>query len=375
MGMAGASRYDVVIAGAGAAGSSAAYFLGKAGARVLVIEKERLPRYKPCGGAVPEAVFRLFPFSFGPVIECRPAYVIYSWRGEQAVRWPLAGRPICMIMRDRFDWHILQHAQAEVWDSIAVEEVQETAEGVRVRTAGGDVIYATYLIAADGAHSRLAHQLGLRRQRELVGAVEVEHAPAPEVMERFADSALFEFGALRNGYLWIFPKGDHLSAGIGQLRGKGSELRAVLVREMRKFGLELENTPWHGHTLPVYRGPEPLCTARCMLVGDAAGLVDPLSGEGIRHALFSAWLAAKAIIQGKVPDYSRAVARYARSRLQPILLLSRLFYEHPWACYRYGVRNRRSTELFAGWLNGHSSKARIMTGLLLCFLEGMVYQS
>lgn len=370
--MVGASRYDVIIAGAGAAGSSAAYFLGEAGARTLVIEKERLPRYKPCGGAVPAAVFRMFPFSFDPVVERRPSYVLYSWRGEQAVRWPLAGRPISMVMRDRFDCHILQHARADVWDGTAVAEVEEGADGVRVRTAGGDVLFADYLIAADGAHSRLAHQLGLRRQRELVGAVEVEYTPAPAVMERFADTALFEFGALRNGYLWIFPKAGHLSIGIGQLRGRGSELRAVLYREMRKFGLDLEDVPWHGHTLPVYRGPEPHGTARALLAGDAAGLVDPLSGEGIRHAVASAKLAVEAIIRGRVPSYSRAVERYARARLRPILLLARLFYEHPWACYRYGVRNRRATELFAGWLNGRSSKAHMMTGLLLCFLEGLV---
>ncbi len=370
--MAGRTRFDVIIAGAGAAGSSAAYFLGRAGARVLIIEKERLPRYKPCGGAVPIAVYRAFPFSFESVIECRPSHVLYSWRGEQAVKWPIPDHPISMVMRDRLDWHILQHAAAEVWDGMAVEEAEETTGGVRVRTAGGDVLLADFLIGADGAHSRLAHQFGLRGQRELVGAVEVEYSPAPHIMERFSHMAVFEFGALRSGYLWIFPKKEHLSVGIGQLRGRGSALRQVLYREMRKFGLDLEGAPWHGHTLPVYRGPEPRGTARVLLVGDAAGLVDPLSGEGIRHAIASAMLAAQAITRGKAAEYSKAVERYARSRLRPILLLSRLFYEHPWACYRFGVRNRRATELFAGWLNGRASKAGIMTGLLLCFLEGLV---
>lgn len=373
--MARVPHYDVIIAGAGAAGSSAAYFLGEAGARVLVIEKERLPRYKPCGGAVPMAVYQQFPFSFAPVIERQPSHVLYSWRGEQQVQWPLPGRAISLVMRDRFDAHILEHARAEVWDGVAVEQVGESAQGVRVRTAGGDALLADYLIAADGAHSHLAHQLGLRQPRELVGAVEVEYTPAPAVMERLANIAVFEFGALHNGYLWIFPKRDHLSVGIGQLRGRGHALREVLYREMRKFGLDLENAPWHGHTLPVYRGPEPRNTAHVLLVGDAAGLVDPLSGEGIRHAILSAKLAAQSILQGRVAAYPRAVERYARARLRPILVLTRLFYEHPWACYRFGVRNRRATELFAGWLNGQLDKAGIMTGLLLCFLEGLVRPS
>ncbi|MGQ9517293.1 MAG: geranylgeranyl reductase family protein [Anaerolineae bacterium] len=371
--MAGVSRYDVIIAGAGAAGSSAAYFLGEAGARVLVIEKERLPRYKPCGGAVPMAVYQQFPFPFAPVIERQPSHVLYSWRGEQAVQWPLPGRAISLVMRDRFDAHILEHARAEVWDGTTVEQAGESAQGVRVRTAGGDALLADYLIVADGAHSLLAHQLGLRQSRELVGAVEVEYAPAPAAMERFANTAVFEFGALHSGYLWIFPKRDHLSIGIGQLRGRGHALREVLYREMRKFGLDLEDAPWHGHTLPVYQGPEPRSTARALLVGDAAGLVDPLSGEGIRHAVASARIAAQAIIRGKVHAYSHAVERYAQARLRPILVLARLFYEHPWACYRFGVRNQRATELFAGWLNGQLDKARIMTGLLLCFLEGLVH--
>ncbi len=105
--------YDTLIVGGGPAGGSAAFFLGQAGQRVLVLEKENLPRYKPCGGGLSEDVLNQFPFSFEPVIERRVKAVRYVL-DDQAVTIPLPGDSMCMVMRDRFDAYLLQHARAEL---------------------------------------------------------------------------------------------------------------------------------------------------------------------------------------------------------------------------------------------------------------------
>ena len=141
--------------------------------------------------------------------------------------------------------------------------------------------------------------IGLRRRRLLTAAIEAEVTPDAETWERYAGKALFDLGALPFGYLWVFAKKEHLSVGIAQFSGKYAPLRQTLLREMAHLGIDLTGARLHGHTLPLYQGAEPRGTARTLLVGDAAGLVDPLSGEGIRHAIASGKIAAQAILEGR----------------------------------------------------------------------------
>ena len=142
---------------------------------------------------------------------------------------------------------------------------------------------------------------------ETFAALEAEVPVAPTVLEQYANTALFLFGSIRDGYVWVFPKGDHLSFGIGTLREGRYDLRRRLASAAACLGLDLGPARLRGHALPVYRQREVLQRGRVLLVGDAAGLMDPLSGEGIRHALCSARLASEAILAGDVASYSRRV--------------------------------------------------------------------
>jgi len=365
------NKYDVIVVGAGAAGATAAYFLGAGGARVLVIDKATLPRYKPCGGAVPRATYEHFPFEFHSVIDCESSHVTYCWQAAQAVTYPLENRSITMVMRDRFDWHILNHAPATLWDGTRVQAVEETERETRVTTDTGDVVTADYLVAADGAASWIAKSVGLRGKRVLTATIEAEISPAEATFERYAGKALFDFGALRCGYLWIFAKRDHLSIGVAQLKGRSGGLRQLMLREMRRLGVTPGKMQLRGHTLPVYQGPEQRATKRVLLVGDAAGLVDPLSGEGIRHGVASGRLAAQAILGQRGNHYTAWINRYANRTLRPMIILANLYYHYPWICFRYGVRNPRATRLLADWLNGRVSKAKVMAGLAFCLIEGI----
>jgi geranylgeranyl reductase family protein len=345
--------YDVIVVGAGPAGASAAYWLGEAGKRVLVLERERLPRYKPCGGGVPKAIFGRFPFDLSAVIEREVGRVCFRFRDGRQALADLPGQPVAMVMRDRFDLHILQQARADVRDGSLAVALRQDGAGVLVGTRSGETYRGRYVVGADGANSRVARLAGLRRGKQMGTGIEVEVPCDDHLLAEYADTALFVFGTHPFGYQWIFPKAGHLSVGIGVGLGKAPPtLRGILRREMAALGVDVDGARWRGHPLPVYLQHEPLRRGRVLLAGDAAGLVDPLLGEGIRHAVDSGRLAAQAVLTGDVAGYTRRIRREIGTDLLWGLRWARLFYGHPWGSFELGVRNplfvRDFLRLFAG---------------------------
>ena len=330
--------YDVIIIGGGPAGATAAFFLGRAGRKVLVLEKETMPRYKPCGGAVSAHVLEQFPFSFEQVIQTRVDVVSYVYGGKM-VTVPLKDSSLCMVMRNDFDSFLLSHAQVEIRQGAKIGTVKETDEKVTVETMGGERFEADYLIGADGANSFTARALGLRQHKIMAGGIEIEASAPENILRRFAHKLLLVFGEVGFGYVWIFPKADHLSIGIGGLHPRPGELQSAMERVMRQFGIQIEGQVRHGHPIPIYTHSEQLGTARSLLVGDAAGLVDPVTGEGIRFAIRSGRMAAKAIMAGSIESYSNRVDHSIGSSHRLGNVLMNIFYRHPWFGFHFALRN------------------------------------
>lgn len=364
-------EYDVAIVGSGPAGASAAYWLTEAGRRVLVLEKEHLPRYKACGGGVPKSVFDRFPFDFSPVVEREISRVRFRFRDGREVRVDLPDRPGAMVMRDRFDLHILRHSGAEVREGALVNALVQDEAGVEVTTRQGETLRARYLLGADGANSRVARLVGLRRGRPLGATIEAEVPADNDLMEEYADTALFLFGTLSEGYLWIFPKAEHLSLGIGTFSQRGQKLREILKREMAELGIDIEGVPQHGHPLPIYLRHEPLHRGRVLLAGDAAGLVDPLMGEGIRHAVDSGRLAAEALLAGDLAAYTRRVHREIGADLLWGRCWARRLHEHPRASFELGARNPLVLQMLLHLLDGRTTYRRMAWDLLPNVLRGI----
>jgi flavin-dependent dehydrogenase len=281
-----------------------------------------------------------------------------------------------MVMREEFDALLLAQSGAEVLDGHPVTGVIESGGHVQVQTAARSFT-GRYAVGADGAASSVARWLGLREHRQLSPTLEAEVAPS-RAAGRFAEygqQAVFSLGVVPWGYAWVFPKNGALSVGIGRVRPGRLDLRAALWREMERLGLPPAGVELHGHPLPCYQAPlwplwspwvrgarpvpgwpqERLSTDRCLLVGDAAGLVDPLIGEGIRYAVGSALLAAEAIAGGDLSSYEAAVWWDIGRSLATAQLTAGVAYRWPKLTFRLGLRNPATTHLFVKILTGQMS--------------------
>ena len=328
--------YDVAVVGAGPAGASCAQRLAEAGFQVALLDQKVPPRYKTCGGGLVWRARRMLDCDLNGSIEheCRVVELHMLDAGlEFRIERP---QPlVTMTMRAQLDHRIVESACAAGVDG-RLEAHGDLHAAVRLETDQGP-LEARYCIAADGAGSRTARAAGWPENEHVIPALESEIRVAPADFARFADRARFDFGLLPSGYAWVFPKRDHLSIGcLSRLRG-WSALREDLETYLNHLGLSEHGAREdHGFVIPIAPRSAELARGRVILIGDAAGLADPVSCEGISWAILSGQLAAEAI--GTDPADPAAVrARWAglleRELLPELRTARRLagwLYERHW---------------------------------------------
>ncbi len=330
--------YDVVIVGGGPAGASAAYFLKKGGAKVLVVEKKTLPRYKACAAGVPVAALKYFPFSFDRVIDRHIYNATFCYKNN-AITQPIPKNCLTMTMRDKFDNFLLQSANVDIWDNKKISKVLVYKNYRVVKTQDGKSIKTRYVIGADGAGSIVGRSIGIKNNKKMGLALEVE-LPVPEnILDKFSSSILVSFGVLTNGYFWIFPKKNHLSVGIGAIKNHKSLLR-TLKTTMKFLSLPVDNIKTFAHPLPVHSGDYNIASHGVFLVGDAAFLVDPLTGEGIRHAILSGKIAAESILNSTEGKYPLKIKKQIGMDLLWAKRLADFFYKHQKFSFNFFVKNK-----------------------------------
>ena len=353
--------YDCIIVGAGPAGATAAYNLAKTGKSVLVIDKASFPRYKPCGGGVSPAIAQWFDFDFAPVINNTVTQVKYTWKFDDPIEVELQGvTPMWMVRRDQFDNFLLKQALtigAELKDNTTVTAIDLQGDNWQVKTTNG-TFSASYLIAADGAKGSMADWLGFGKQQEVMAAsLEIPI----EVAENSRHMAYFDFGSLKNGFMWNFPKTDGYSfsgAFVRNRKGKAQELKKQLTNYANKFGLDLSNGKYTEYSLNLWQENQPLHTNRALIAGEAAGIVDPLIGEGIRPAIFTGMKAAESVAnalagnQDALAQYTETVNQQWGADLVLAQRLAGLFYQFPKIAYKVGVKRPAAAKLMGKILCG-----------------------
>jgi geranylgeranyl reductase family protein len=329
---------DVIVVGAGPGGTSAAYCLTQRGYSVLILEKKALPRYKTCAGGVPISALELFPFQFNGIIEQHIHWSTFVYN-HQWVTQQLPPKSMVMVMRDSFDTFLAQRSGAEVIEKCQVRNVIQDQRSVRVITENGHTFRSKYVIGADGVNSRVARSLGNNNRMSGI-ALEAEAAVSDDLLHHFHGHFLVGLGVLPNGYYWIFPKSQHVSVGIGSMQRGIKSLASLLKESIREHHISLRDTEIRAHPLPIYSPQRIIHKKRVILTGDAAGLVDPLTGEGIRHALKSGILAAEAIASGQLDQYSVQIKKDMGNNFLWSKRLSMLFYSSQYLSFHLLIRNK-----------------------------------
>ena len=351
-------RYDVIVVGAGPAGSYAAYLLAKRGASVAVLDRAAFPREKPCGGALSRKALELLEFDLAPVTHGRVAGAWLAFEGRALYR-DGGGTVAAMTVRTELDAFLLERAVAagaEFRPGAAFCAIEAGAKDLTVRTAHGD-LRTRYLFAADGVASTVRARVFGRDVVDYAPAIEALVYAPREVLDRFADRVLLEVGAVPRGYGWIFGKRDHLNAGVySPFGGRGirAHLAAFLARhpalahrgEIRYLGYPI---PVRNRAGAFERGP-------VWLLGDAAGLAEAVLGEGIYFALQSASLAAAAFLDADgTPTEGEYTARLRRKALPELAAaerLARACYGHPRFAFERIARSPYASGLFLGLVTG-----------------------
>lgn len=333
---AGMAAWDAIVIGAGPAGATAARRLAAGGARTLLLEKERLPRYKACGGGVPARTEALLGLPIGEVSEGVVDTIEVSRFGASWFRKRSAEPLASMVMRDRFDGWLADEAVAagaELRDGCPAQGASLSAalgaEGVEVETPGGRE-RGRWLVAADGATGAAARQCGFAIGGARSAAYELEVAAPQGALERWRGAANVDVGYRPWGYGWVFPKEGALSVGLVAAPGRGREIRRQAGWYLERLGLaEAEIERVAGHPIRYRRSrSEPVARGAALLLGDAAGLADEFTAEGIAYAAHSANLAAAAILGGgdAAAVYGAAVDREIQPELDAARTISRLYY-------------------------------------------------
>ncbi len=290
-------RWDAIVVGAGPAGCAAAYDLAAAGRAVLLLDKAEFPRHKACAGGLTRKSLRALRYSVAPVTREMVSSIVVERRPGQASTLASRSSVCVMTVRQELDDFCLKQtimAGAQFARIGPITGLNEQDDGVVVRTAERD-FEGRFLIGADGVHSRVRQLLDgenpqwFRRGFALEAKVYPQKGPESELV--------FDFGSVKQGYGWVFPKHDHLNVGLGVYNDTEREKvdRPRLLAYVRERFGEARVEHVTGQHLGFGAEWAGAARARVFLAGDAGGFADALTGEGIYGAIASGQAAAAAI--------------------------------------------------------------------------------
>lgn len=343
--------YDLIIIGGGPSGASAGRKAGKLGLNTLLLEKEKFPRYKPCGGGLSEHALSYLDFELpSDIIE----WEVTGVRGvfnDQIIEVHKDHNISSLVSRSVFDTFLLKKTKEtgiKVHTGEKVLSCTEKSEFVEVITKQ-QTYQAKFVIVAEGAHGLIKTCVRPADTRKEYWVSVVAEIPAEEreIEERLGKTVELQLGVASGGYGWIFPHKTYYSIGIGGVAKDFSHPKATMVKFLKNnnFNGDYE---LYGHKIPIGGVKRRITGSRVLLIGDAAGFVDAFSGEGLAYAIRSGQLAANVIAEvsqqkGKIKDlykYESICRKEFGTHLKYSLIFSRLIHSFPERSFKTFINNR-----------------------------------
>lgn len=386
--------YDVIVAGGGPAGATAAKILGEAGISTLVIDKSEFPRDKPCGGGISARALGRFPYLGEAITKISRNWiskVYFESPGGFAVDYCSAAPMYLMIRRCEFDHLLLSLARRHQIDFATglIRKVTVHSDHVTVGADSGEY-HARLIIGCDGANSIVARASGLRTgsvQRDY-GIDLMEETPQEELSTRERDRMYIYYRISRTyGYGYIFPKAKHLNVGVGfkldhylaHLRGEHYAHHQAFVEEMKSKQLlegDSNRRNFRAFPLPISGPLARTYSERVLLAGDAGGFVNAITAEGIYYAMVSGELAGRAALEAiragnfssaQLRGYEHAWKRELGDDLGQSVRLQKMLLRDPTLIdrlVRAAGRHATLAEILARYMTGTSTHAQFRRAML-----------
>jgi len=391
--------WDVLVIGGGPAGSSCAGHASRNGLSTLIIDKARFPRDKPCGGGLSLPAARLVEEMIGTATFLTGSRKLRARGGGRELEAAFGKPFVYQTTRQQLDNGLMEWATgggAEVMEGVYVgpTAISRSPGGFRVAVARPngrrETVRARFLVGADGVFSIVRRCLSQPFSRKQLYFCTVGQAvPKGDSSDLSLDEVLIDYGVVPRGYAWAFPKGDYYNVGTFGPMASSRALIGGLDRFCSGRGLAMR-APKRGAFIAAPGFVSPAISGDALLVGDAAGFADPLTGEGLRYAIMSGKLAAEALIpsaadgslsnrkrargQGPVEGYAREARALFGQEFVYARLLAWLYARLPRVMFSAGFREEKAASQAFRLLTGEVSYRRLVGALIKAVPSALLCQ-
>ncbi len=369
------NKYDVIISGAGPSGSLLGFLLSCSGKNTLIIEKKKFPRYKICAGGIQHRALAMLPFKIGEVIEKNIYGILFSLKHRDLFVKKYDDPIMYTVDRSKFDLFMAEKAINNGCEMRFEEEVKAydvTDSEVSVETGKGKY-FSKILIGADGIRGLVHRKIVKNKNYKKILGYEVEVGFNDRENSPYDDCAGLDFGGTKRGYLWVFPKKDILSCGIGGPVSTAASMRRYLRQYLAADILKGKKQDYRilAQSIPVREDDTPLCGYRVLAVGDAACLGDGFTGEGLYNSFKSSIIASESIIKSLrssnyyFKDYRDKINGDVFKDIKNSLFFSRVFFTYPLFFYKLMKNNDKFFNLCCKVMRGERQYSDISGKLKL----------
>lgn len=333
-------KYDVIVVGGSCAGAAAGYRLAKAGKSVLIIDKAVFPRKKLCGGMVPDKTITLLKDVYGEAVSenipidsmCSSFGIFHATLGKVSKQSHPSNK-LYFVDREVFDHFFLNQSESAGCEVLCGHKVTEVKQN-SVITDSGQEIFSSFIIGADGANSMVRKSLYSETKKEdfTIGLeVDIDYNQLNCFDNGGGVYPKIYFGFMNFGYGWVFPKKEYATVGLGGMVHKNNvnmrQLFKIFLKSLLKNGNSVPDK-FSGFPVPCHNLIKKPGHNNILLCGDAAGLVEPITGEGIYFAILSGKLAARSLLDTDDPTerYNRLIRKEILPLFRQALFMRPLFF-------------------------------------------------